>query len=141
MTQVEHEVSDCEEGEDTIKRLSKAEAKLPVNEAPAVQIYKGKKKPAMPIERTRRDVLPLKILASQILSVRKAKELDYYFLKQVVKNNSTPEFSGFNTKQTHEEIKPASKAVYKPLIDMVPSDPTTMRTAMAEAQIITRQSG
>ena len=31
--------------------------------------------------------------------------------------------------------------MYTPLIDMVPSDPTTMMTAMVEAQNLTRQSG
>jgi hypothetical protein len=31
--------------------------------------------------------------------------------------------------------------MYTPLIDMVPSDPTTMMTAMVEAQKLTRQSG
>ncbi len=30
--------------------------------------------------------------------------------------------------------KPHTKAMYTPLIDMTPSDPTTMKTAMLEAR-------
>ena len=38
-------------------------------------------------------------------------------------------------------LKPATKAVYTPLIDMVPSHPATMMTAMVEAQKLTKQTG
>ena len=35
---------------------------------------------------------------------------------------------------------PGTKAVYTPLIDMTPSDPTTMLTAMVEAQALTKET-
>jgi hypothetical protein len=38
-------------------------------------------------------------------------------------------------------MMPASKAVYTPLIDMTPSDPTTMMTAMLEAKRLTEENG
>lgn len=44
----------------------------------------------------------------------------------------------------HEQklsLKPATKAIYTPLIDMLPSDPTTMMTAMVDAQKLTREMG
>ncbi len=54
------------------------------------------------------------------------------------------EYGGFNTKMTREEgqsPKPATMALYTPLIDMTPSDPDTMMTAMSEAQRLTKRCG
>lgn len=63
---------------------------------------------------------------------------------QLPLHHHAPEFAGFNTKLSGEQghaVKPATKAVYTPLIDMVTFDPTTMMTAMIEAQDPTSQSG
>ena len=38
-------------------------------------------------------------------------------------------------------FRPATKAIYAPLIDMVPHDSDTIMTAMVEAQMLTKQSG
>ncbi len=38
-------------------------------------------------------------------------------------------------------VKPHTKAMYTPLIDMTPSDPTTMKTAMLEARRLTEKAG
>ena len=66
------------------------------------------------------------------------------FLKSIATRPSIPEFSGFNTKITRMQgqgVKPYTKAMYTPLIDMTPSDPTTMKTAMLESKMLTRVSG
>ena len=55
-----------------------------------------------------------------------------------------PEFNGYNTARAREHghgVQPATKAVYRPLIDMKPSDPDTMLTAMVEAQKLTNSCG
>ena len=88
-------------------------------------------------------VLPLKILAAQTLSVVRARSTDFDFLKAVTENTSAPEFAGYNTLQARQHgqaVKPANKTLYRPLIDMTPSDPTTMMTAIVEAQTFARQS-
>ena len=64
-------------------------------------------------------------------------------LKNVFTNTTTPEYGGFNTEMSRNQgqsLKRGTKAVYTPLIDMVPSDPDTMMTAMVEAQRLTKLS-
>ena len=59
-------------------------------------------------------------------------------------NCLTPEYSGYNTKIAREQgrtIQNRTTSMYTPLIDMKPSDPTTMMTSMVEAQRITQQTG
>ena len=56
----------------------------------------------------------------------------------------TLEFGGFNTRLGREHAfspRPATTAMYTPLIDMVPADPNTMMTAMCEAQRLTVKCG
>ena len=82
-------------------------------------------------------VLPLKVLVKQTILVQRSKFHDFQFLRSVAIIPSTPEFGGFNTKLTRIQghgLKPHTKAMYTPLIDMIPSDPTTMKTAMLEAR-------
>ena len=54
------------------------------------------------------------------------------------------EFGGFNTKHTWMQgqgLKPRTKAMYTRLIDIAPSDPTTMKSAMLEAKRVTKKAG
>lgn len=95
----------------------------------------------MPEVESQRNVLPLRVLAQQVVTVNRAKCLDFAFLKQVTTDEDTPEFNGYNTARAREQghgVQPATKAVYRPLIDMKPSDPDTMLTAMVEAQKLTK---
>jgi len=131
--------SDCK-----IKRLKKVEMKNEIPPDIPVQVYAGPKKPDMPELEAKRSVLPLKVLAQREVALRRANILDLEFLKRVVSEPATPEFGGFNTQLTREQnitVKPGTKAMYQPLIDMTPSDPTTMMTAMVEAQKLTNQTG
>ena len=48
-----------------------------------------------------------------------------------------PEYSGFNVKRAREAGKlsePKTKLMYTPFLDMLPSEPDTMKTAMLEAR-------
>ena len=59
-------------------------------------------------------------------------------------NCTVPEYSGYNTmlsRQQGHALRARTFAVYTPLTDMVPSDPTTMMTAMVEAQRLTHLTG
>ena len=44
-------------------------------------------------------------------------------------------------RQQGHTVMPETKAMYSPLIDMKPSDPTTMMTAMCEAKRFTSEAG
>lgn len=98
----------------------------------------------MPVVESKRHILPLKVLAQQNIAIRRAEDVDLAFLKCVTGDEACPEYGGFNTKLAREQgqsIKPASKTMYTPLIDMKPSDPDTMMTAMVQAQNLTIQTG
>ena len=52
-------------------------------------------------------------------------------------DSKVPEYAGFNTRTSREEnhsLKTGTSVAYSPLIDMVPSDLSTIMTAMIEAQ-------
>jgi hypothetical protein len=66
------------------------------NEVP-VQRYQGKKKPSMPLSESYHSPPTLRLLAQQNISLRRAKETDLMFLKDVTSQPNTPEFNGYNT--------------------------------------------
>ena len=106
--------------------------------------FRGPKKPPMPQNISKRTVLPLRILAQQSILVRRATHLDFKFLDSVINDSKVPEYAGFNTRMSREEnhsLKPGASVAYGPLIDMVPSDPSTIMTAMIEARRITKHTG
>ena len=64
-------------------------------------------------------------------------------MKSIVTNDGEPEFNGYNTRNSREQghtIYPTTKAVYPPMLDMTPSEPDTMFTAMVEAQRLTNMT-
>ena len=130
--------------ENKIKRLKKTEMSENVLPDVPVHYYEGPKKPEMPYHAATHSPLPLSILASQRISVDRARETDFQFLEDIISVPNTPEFGGYNTgcsrKQGHA-TKGRTKAVYLPLIDMAPAEPTTMLTAMVEAQKLTNSTG
>ena len=70
--------------------------------------------------------------------------LDFEFLDSVTNESKVPEYAGFNTRMSREEnhsLKPGTSVAYSPLIDIVPSDPSTIMTAMIEARRITKHTG
>ena len=71
---------------------------------------------------------------------RLSSEKGFMFLKDTLANSKVPEFYGFNTRAKREsgkDTKPKRKLIYTPLIDQTSSDPSTMTTAIIEAEKLT----
>ena len=78
------------------------------------------------------------------MSVSSAIETGFLFIKSIVTKDGEPEFNGYSTKDSREQghtIYPATKAVYLPLLDMIPAEPNTMLTVMVEAQHPSNMTG
>ena len=145
MTQLQDNVLDLEpSGSPTIRRLRKEEAK----EEPALSLnvrrYNGPEKPVMPETHHFHPILSLRVLAAKVISVNRAQEIDLSFLHNITHTDLCPEYNGFDTEIARSQghtVKPATKAIYTPLIDMKPSDPDTIMTAMVESQEMTESTG
>ncbi|KAI9520747.1 hypothetical protein NQZ68_013152 [Dissostichus eleginoides] len=90
--------------------------------------YQGPKQPPMPPDEATKAVCSLKSLAHQ----------------EVLTQDNCPEYHGYNTKRSREQgtlPQAKTKVLYLPLIDMKPSDPDTMMTAMARVQELTSETG
>lgn len=138
------QVTQHEENEHTMKRIKKDDMKDDVTADIPVQRYQGPKKPEMPANRATSSPLPLRVLTSQVISVSRACEGDFSFMKSMATESNTPEFNGYNTKIARElghAIHPSTQAMYLPLVDMTPAEPDTMLTAMVEVQRLTRLTG
>ena len=119
--------------------LSKAELNLR-----EMQLYKGQKKPPMPFSFVERDILPLKLLCSQVVNLEKAKILDYQFFKDILTKPLIPDFAGYNTEILRKSGKSKNlktNVVYQPLINKAPSDPSTILTAMCDVEFASIESG
>ena len=138
ITQPSKDTSLSEETQ-SIRRLDKAEMTNAVDYEVAVEPFHGPKKADMPALQNR--VLPLKVLVEMVISTRRARKLDFSFLKYIVSSDCCPEFNGYNTKLSREEghtQRQKTNAVYLPLIDKTPSDPDTMNTALKQAKYIAK---
>ena len=127
-----------------IRRLSKEEMSEPIDYDVNIHRFNGKKNPNMPAQRALKGVLPLKLLAQQQIAKVHASKADMAFLEDVIKKDKCPEYNGYNTARVRNQgypLKPKTKATYQPLIDMKPSDPDTMMTAMVRAQQLTFDTG
>ena len=129
---------------DKIKRIHKNDMSKEIPYDVNIHRYSGTKQPDMPQNAACKSVLSLKALAHQTLVKKRAFEVDFGFFQDVLLKEECPEFHGYNTQlsreQGHkEEVK--TKPVYQPLIDMKPSDPDTMMTAMVGAQELTFDTG
>ena len=129
---------------ESIPRISKSDMSKEIIFEILMQHYQGPKIVPMPDNCSKKSVLPLKVLCSAILSERRAKELDIAFLRDVTNNEDCPEYNGYNTMVTRRQgvsMQPKTKAVYLPLIDLTPSDPDTIMTALHEAKRLTKERG
>ena len=116
----------------------------PINYSIPTEHYHRQKNPELPKVKSLKSVLPLKVIAHGVLAAKRARETDFAFLQDVLISEDCPEFNGYNARlnRVHGQASmPKTKASYLPLIDMTPSDPNTMMTALAEAQRQTAQSG
>ena len=106
--------------------------------------YQGLKQPEMPESHAIKAIPTLKLLAHQAIAVRRASEVNHSFLQDILAKEDCPEFHGYSTKLCRKQghlPQPKTKAIYLPLIDMKPSDPDTMLTAMVRVQELTSQTG
>ena len=102
------------------------------------------KRPDMPHMKATKSVLNLTVLASQVVAASRARTRDFQFLSQILGPNSCPEWNGFNSHLNRADghtIITATTCVYTPLIDMKPSDPDTMLTAMVQAERLVKSTG
>ena len=104
LTQEKESVGEDQNCRETIKRISKEDMKKPVVSDVDIKRYHGPKKPdtCMPFDKTKHSVLPLKLLAEQVVLLQRAKDLDFGFFKSIVCVPKTPEFGGFTTRLARE---------------------------------------
>ena len=104
LTQEKESVGEDQNCRETIKRISKEDMKKPVVSDVDIKRYHGPKKPdtCMPFDKTKHSVLPLKLLAEQVVLLQRAKDLDFGFFKNIVCVPKTPEFGGFTTRLARE---------------------------------------
>ena len=136
------DADDCKQ--ETIPRVSKEEMSEPIEYENNIMRYNGPKKPNMSASAAIKSVLPLKLLAQQVLSKSRAEEVDFAFVQDVVQKPNCPEYNGYNTALTSTQgqaQQPKTKTAYLPLIDLAPSHPDTIMTAMVEAQKLTPSMG
>ena len=125
-----------------VKRISTDSSNIPYDVE--IHRYQGHKQPDMPSDGITKAVWPLKSLANQALAVRRATVSDWNFFQDIFRQNNCPEFNGYNTKRGREQghcPQSKTKVFYLPLIDMKPSDPDTMMTAMMKVQELTSRTG
>ena len=70
--------------------------------------------------------------------------MDLEFLKSVTANENVAEYGGYLTRVAREQghvTRPATVTRYRPLIDMKPSDPSRIKTALIEAESLTSDCG
>jgi hypothetical protein len=144
ITQPANASDDDQSTRESIPRMKKSEMSEDIDFEIPVQRYQGPKVVPMPKKCSKKSVLPLKVLCSAILSERRAKVLDIDFLRDVTNTEACPEYNGYNTRMTRQQgvsMQPKTKAVYLPLIDMTPSDPDTIMTALHEAKRLSKERG
>ena len=144
ITQPTNAYDDEQNTRESIPRISKSDMSREIDFEIPVQRYQGPKIVPMLDNGSKKSVLPLKALCRAILSERRAKELDIAFLRDITNNEACPEYNGYNTMVTRQQgvsMQPKTKAVYLPLIDMTPSDPDTIMTALHEAKRLTKERG
>ena len=129
---------------DPITRLSKNEMKETISDPVQVQKYYGPKRPDMPAPHIINDEEFSDLVQRQGVSVARAHQLDLNFLKSIVTSDKVPEYGGYITSVSREQnhtVKPATNTRYRPLIDLTPSDPSTIKTVLLEAQTLTTSCG
>lgn len=127
-----------------IRRLQKEEMSEKVMPEITVQRYRGPSKQEMPVNIATRYPVKLKVVAAQSITASRAKQTDFMFIKSIITDAETPEYHANNTGNSREQghsVRPATKAIYLPLMDMTPAELDTMYTAMIEAQQLTNETG
>ena len=130
--------------EPTIPKLKSQELSTVKMKDIPMHFFVGTKNLPKPPNFYKSEVKPLKLFCEQIIQSRLGLEDFFMFLKETLTTSKVPDFHGFNTRATRESgqsTEPKIKLIYKPLIDQTPSDPSTMMTAMIEAEKLTNEAG
>ena len=127
MTQTDTTVHGDASSSQTIRHIKKEEMTVQIDDDPQIYRYRGPQKPEMPSNKSKKAILPLKILATQMVASNRAFIRDFLFLSRMANTPTCPEWNGFNYQLNREEghtVRPAStcRCVYTPLIDMKPRD-------------------
>ena len=102
----------------------------------------GPKKPIPPESSLKVKVPTLMILAQTAVLLNRDRERDLEFFRKV--NDGAPEYNGYNTMQAREEgqpLKPKTRAIYLPLIDMPPAECDTTFTSMLHIKRLSESTG
>ncbi|MEM7297990.1 MAG: hypothetical protein AAF391_06960, partial [Bacteroidota bacterium] len=132
------------QGRKPIPRLKKAEVSTVKLREITCQQHIGEKKPTMPQHHAEVGLLSLKILCEQKLMVVRSNEVDFTFIKESLENSKTPDYSGYNTKTAREagqSVKPKTNILYRPLINKIPKEPSTILSAMIDVEEVSRNAG
>ena len=76
--------------------------------------------------------------------MKRAKAEDFRIIKMSLSDNSCSDFNGFNTGETKragQAPKPKTRISFRELLDQTPSEPSTMLTAMVDAEKVTNATG
>ena len=91
----------------------------------------------MPPEEVKPGVFSTEMIEEQVTIKNLSQELDLEFFQAIATKSDIPKYSGYNTKETREKGVSRGKkteCMYTQIIDLTPSDPNTMMTAMIEAE-------
>ncbi len=136
------QTNDEKKQDEAVPRLKKSEMAQQIPYNIEICRYTGPKKPAPPESSLRAKVPTLIDLAQTAILVSRARERDFEFLRDVCKGG--PEYSGYNTKKAREEghsLKPKTKAIYLPLIDMPPAEYDIVLTSMLKVKRLSELAG
>ena len=127
----------------TFPRLKKKEMTSPIVDAydAVLSVYDGPKKPRMVCPESN---LPKEIAKMQKVSRTRGEEIDFNFFLDIVSKDVCPEYNGYCYRLNHDQglsIRPKTKIIYMPLLDMVPANPTTMQTSMVQAKRLAAEHG
>ena len=102
----------------------------------------GKSNPVMP--KVPISLLPDIFQTLQNASKARADYLDFAFFRDVLSQETCPEYNGYNTSMCRQQghvLRPKTKVVYLPLIDRPPADSGTMMTSMLKAKKVAEGVG
>ena len=74
----------------------------------------------------------------------RARELDVHFMKTIASNNNACEYGVYLTMVTrcqYHTVGPATDTRYISLLDIKPSDPTTVKTTIVKAKLLSSNCG
>ena len=136
---LQHQQNNSEINREIIPRLKQSELAKVKLEEPEIKFYKGEKKPAMPAKFALPAPPKPEFLHIQKQTVQRSQTIDFGFLKEILTKESVPDFSGYNTmlrRNSGNTLKPKTNILYRPLINKIPSDPSTILTAMCDIEAV-----